>query len=179
MKKFITLAFTLFSFAHPSNAETIVETITQNKKWTAVKVDDHSAWGTSACLATTLGDSNNSILEIYSEKISSGDFTEPTVQVLFAVGTQEVFSAEATTDNGKKWNFTRASTPKDPNVQALMARIDDRSTIVDALKKQNTFTLKLKDAKEKAVSTLKFSLSGSSKTIDSQLSSCKISFDSL
>lgn len=179
MKIFFTLTFTLLIFAQTVRAETIVETITQSKKWTAVKVDDHSAWGTSACLASTLGDSNNSVLEVYAEKIPSGDFAEPTVQVLFAVGAQEVFSADASTDNGKKWSFTRASTPKDPTMQALIARINDRNAIVDALKQQNTFTVKLKDAKGKVVSTLKFSLSGSSKTIGGQFSSCKISFDSL
>lgn len=176
--KYILILFAL-SFAQTTFAETIVETIAENKKWIANKIDNHSAWTTSACVASTLGDSNNSILEIYAEKLNTGEYAEPTIQLLFAAGAKEVFSGEASTENGKKWNMTRASTPIDPNVQALIARIDDRDTMVDNIKKYNTFTVKLKDVKGKTISTLKFSLSGSSKTVSSQFENCQLSFDVL
>ncbi len=161
-------------------AETVAEKIAENKSWIANKIDMHNAWNTSSCVATTLG--SNAVLEVYAEKMADGaTYAEPTVQVLFAHANvkEEAFSAEATTDAGKKWIFTRASTSQDPNTHAMMAKLKDRAEIIDRIRKDNTFTLKLKNVKGKSISDLKFSLSGSSKTVTSQFEGCKLSFDTL
>lgn len=161
-------------------AETVAEKIAENKNWIANKIDTHTAWNTSSCVASTLG--TNAVLEVYAEKTTDGaTYAEPTVQVLFAHANvkEEAFSAEATTDAGKKWIFTRASTSQDPNTHVLLAKLKDRAEIIDRIKKDNSFTVKLKNVKGKTISDLKFSLSGSSKTVTSQFDSCKLSFDTL
>jgi hypothetical protein len=175
--KTILLLLTV-SFVNSAWADTIVEKVAENKQWVANKIDNHSAWTTSACNATTL--STDSSLEVYAEKLPSTDaYAEPTVQVLFAPQSEEIFTAEASTDNGKKWSLTRASIPADPNMFAFIAKVQDRAQIIERIKKDNSFSVKLKNLKGKVISTLKFSLSGSSKTVSSQFEVCKLSFDTL
>jgi hypothetical protein len=161
-------------------AETVVEKIAENKNWIANKIDMHNAWNTSSCVASTLG--SNAILEIYAEKMVDGiTFAEPTVQVLFASASvkEEAFSAEASTNGGKKWTFTRASTSQDPNTHVMLAKLKDRAEIIDRIKKDSSLNLKLKNVKGKTIVDLKFSLSGSSKTVTSQVDVCKLKFDTL
>lgn len=161
-------------------AETVVEKIAENKSWIANKIDMHNAWNTSSCVASTLG--SNAVLEVYAEKMADGiTYAEPTVQVLFAAANvkEEAFSAEASTNAGKKWIFTRASTSQDPNTHVMLAKLKDRAEIIDRIKKDSSFNLKLKNVKGKTIVDLKFSLSGSSKTVTSQTDVCKLTFDTL
>lgn len=161
-------------------AETVIEKIAENKSWVANKIDQHNAWNTSSCVASTQGKS--AVLEIYAEKMADGiTYAEPTVQVLFSAADvkEEAFSAEASTNAGKKWTFTRASTSQDPNTHVLLAKLKDRAEIIDRIKKDSSFTLKLKNVKGKTIVDLKFSLSGSSKTVASLTEVCKLTFDTL
>lgn len=177
MKTLLFLFLTVLTTT--THAETVVEKIAENKQWIANKIDSHNAWNTSSCVASTLGTS--AVLEIYSEKVTDGTYAEPTVQILFAAASlkEEAFSAEASTDSGKKWVFTRASTALDPNTHVMLAKLKDRAEIVDRIKRDNSFTLKLKNVKGKNIADLKFSLSGSSKTVNSQIESCALTFDTL
>jgi hypothetical protein len=160
----------------PVFAEQIVTTpIASNKKWTANMVSGHTAWGTEACVAsTTLTDA---VLEVYAEKVN-GVYTEPTVQMLFKEPSQ-VYSAEVSTERGQKWTFTLANTPVDPQMQAVMARLKDREEIILALKQANSFTVKLRDVKNKSFKQAEFSLSGSSKTIDALVKGCELKFETI
>jgi hypothetical protein len=156
-----------------ANAETVVDSIATIKQWSAYTLTGHSAWNTEACIASTPGGSD-SILEIYAEKAGSA-YTEPTVQILFS-GTPQAFSAELTTGGLKKWSLTLASPTQDLNLQALMARLNDRENIVAAIKRDNTATVKIRDVKNKVLKTIQFSLSGSSKTIDAEIAKCELKF---
>lgn len=159
-----------------AQAETVTEKIATSKSWSSYILTDHSAWGSEACIAST--STADSILEVYSEKTSSV-FTEPTVQILFANIPVEVYSADVSTGALTRWFFTKASSPNDPSLQAVIARLGDRQAILAALKKGNTVTVKLKDVRNKLVKTMQFSLSGSSKGIDSQFAKCGLKFEEL
>lgn len=157
-------------------AEQVVQTpIASHKKWTANIVSGHNGWGTEACVAST--SLVDAVLEVYAEKID-GTYTEPTVQMLFKEQKQ-VYSAEVSTDKGQKWTFTLANAPLDPNLQAVMARLKDREVIVATLKQANSFTVKLRDVKNKTITQALFSLSGSSKTIDALTKNCDLKFETI
>lgn len=168
-----TLLSLTFIVSAANAAETVTEKISTNKKWSAYTLAGHAAWTGEACVASTLGD--KAILEVYAEKSPAG-YVEPTVQVLFS-GVPNVYSAEVSTDASQKWQMTLASTPADPTLLAMMSRLGDRQKMIDSLKQHNTFTVKLKDIKNKVVKQLSFSLSGSSKTIDEQMKKCVLKFE--
>lgn len=173
------LSILILSFATPCYSEVVVEKIAENKKWVAQKLDSHNAWNTSSCSSSTLG--INSVLEIYAEKMPDSTYAEPTIQAIFSKSSlkEEVFSGEATTESGKKWAMTRASTPADPNSYVLIAKLADRAVLIDRLKKDNSMTISLRNAKGKFIVGHKFSLSGSSKTIEAQFASCLLSIDAI
>lgn len=159
-------------------AEVVTEKISENKKWVAQKIDNHNAWNTSSCSSSTLG--NASLLEVYSEKTTSGAYGEPTVQVSVAKTSfkQEPLSGELLSNSGKKWSLTRASTPTDPNSYLFLVRVGERGDIIAAIRRDNTMSVRLRDAHNQVVLQLPFSLSGSSKTVDAQFLSCQLSMDS-
>ena len=138
-------------------------------------VSGHNAWGTEACVASTL--LADATLEVYAEKVG-GIYTEPTVQILFQEPNQ-VYSAEISTEKGQKWTFTLANAPLDPNMQAVLARLKDREAILTALKQANSLTVKLRDVKGKSFKQAVFSLSGSSKTIDALIKGCDLKFETI
>jgi hypothetical protein len=174
MKHLFKTTLLVFSIScSNARAETVVESISTLKQWSAYTLTGHSAWNTEACIASTPG-GTDSILEVYAEKAGL-TFTEPTVQILFS-GVPQTFSAELTTGGVKKWSLTLASPTQDPDLQAVMARLNDRENIVAALKRDNTATVKIRDAKNKVLKTIQFSLSGSSKTIDAEIAKCDLKF---
>lgn len=159
------------------HAEVIVEKLSENKKWIANKIEAHAAWNTASCVASTPG--LHSVLEVYSEKTPDGDYTEPTVQVLIEKDgfKEEAYSAEVSTESGKKFVFTRASTPADPNTLVLLSQLNDRSTLIELIKRDSNLRLKTKNPKGKLISDISFSLSGSSKTLTTQFEKCLLTFD--
>ncbi len=172
----VQIIFVSFLGLQNAFAEPVVTPVLTSKKWTVQTVTGHSAWNSESCIATTPSSTTaDSVVEVYSEKV--GDlYAEPTVQVLFKEPKQ-VYSAEVNTDKGTKWTFTLASVAVDPELQVVMARLKDREAIIKSLKSDSTLTVKLRDAKGKAIKTMQYSLSGSSKGIDGQFSHCALKFE--
>ena len=164
--------FTSLSWAE----EVVTEEISSSKKWSAYKMTGHSAWGTEACVASTQGE--DSIVEIYSEKVGSV-YTEPTIQVLFSGVAEQVFSATIETDKGGRKAMTLASQPAAAGMQAVMSRLKDRESLIRAIRGHNSLTVRLRDAKGKTIKRLRFSLSGSSKTVKAQTAACALEFSKL
>lgn len=166
----------LFSVGLASAEEVVTEEIINFKKWSAYKMTGHSAWGTEACIASTSG--RDSIVEIYAEKVAEG-YTEPTIQVLFSGVEEQVYSATIETDKGGRKLMTLASTPAAEGMQAVMARLKDRDSLILAIRRYNTLTVRLRNVKGRTIQRLRFSLSGSSKTIKTQFESCGLKFEGL
>jgi len=173
--KLIFVATTTVLMGLSALAAEVSTPITTSKKWTASKVTGHAAWNTEACLATTPSATTlDSYLEVYSEKAGQ-IYGEPTIQVIFKQAKQ-VYSADVNTDKGTKWTFTLASAPVDPSLQAVMARLSDRESIIKALRSDKTLTVKLKDVKGKQIVVMQYSLSGSSGALDAQFKACDLKF---
>lgn len=176
MKKLTSILLAGILVSLSAQAVEVATPIITSKKWVANTITGHTAWNTDACVASTLSTTTaDSILEIYSEK--TGElYAEPTIQVVFKEAKQ-VYSADVITDKGAKWTFTLASAPVDPELQSVMARLKDREAIIKALKSDSAFTVKLKDVKGKAIKSMQYSLSGSSKAIDEQFKACSLKFE--
>jgi len=169
----ITLLSLNVSFAE----ETKTEEISKLRKWSSYKVQNHSAWGNEACVAST--QTKDAILEVYAEKVNETDFTEPTVQMVFSGIEEQVYSAVIWTDKIRRVSMTLASQSLTEGTQAVVARLSNRSNIIKALRAHNTANVRLLDAKGKSIKRFRFSLSGSSKTIAAQFKACELKFEEL
>lgn len=166
----IGLCFTSFAQAE----QEVVRVIGGSGDWGAALVKNHSLWSNEACVAATRS-KEGSILEFYSAKTEKdGLFGEPTVQV---VVTSPASFVRATIEDDKKrvlYHLVLTTTAGETAKFGLVGRVDERKKLVELLKKANQANLTLVNEKNKTVSRQKFSLKGSTKTIDLAMKECAL-----
>jgi accessory colonization factor AcfC len=159
-------------------AQTIKRQLAQNGVWSAAEIAAHDLWEKDACIATTTASKSLSTLELYAEKSAMKDgYVEPSILVVLKNEPQTVRGILTTDLSDEQIHLTLATTEGETPRFGLLARMHQRAQLVEALKKANTASVKLIDAKHKAVKTLVFSLKGSQKTVLTALKECALSLD--
>jgi hypothetical protein len=181
MKKTILIISMIIGSMGLTFAENVISDIGSLRKWKAVKVSDHLAWGQEGCVAYTLGDTSR--LEVYAERERTGeDFTEPTVQVVSESGFPKFFRATLKIDNRSDMSFELSLANLDQNnaTQVALATLDDREDIISLLERKNSAHVTFFDKDNRSVKKVVYSLSGSQKTIGSHLfPACDLKFTDL
>jgi hypothetical protein len=184
MKKLILTSLLISSsfYACSLSAEEVVNELGSLRKWKAQKVEDHKAWGEAACLAFTTKD--NSRLEVYAEenKDQQDEYIEPTVQITANSGFAKFLRAEMKIDNRRdmSFNLTLANKDQQNGTQVALARLSDREKIIELLRAKNTATVNFYDESGKRVESVRYSLSGSSRSIGTfQFPKCDLKFSEL
>lgn len=166
----IGLSFTSMGSAYAE--QEVVRVIGGSGDWGAALVKNHTLWNNEACVAATRS-KEGSVLEFVAAKTEKDElYGEPTVQV---VVTSPASFVRATIEDDKKrvlYHLVLTSTDGEPTKFGLVARVDERKKMVELLKKANQANLTLVNEKNKTVSRQKFSLKGSTKTIDLAMKEC-------
>ncbi len=168
--------FTLSAFAAP----TTKKDLGVFGVWRAAEIEGHAFWNKNVCLAWAQTTDGKSTLEIYAEEFGAPaeGYTSPTIQVIPDPRTPRFICAVATANGiATEFHLTLESTPANPPAFGLLARIDQRAQLIDAIKKAGTLTVKLAGEKNVLVKTLTFSLRGSSKAVDAFVNGCKLTLD--
>jgi hypothetical protein len=170
MKKITLIVTLILSSTGITFAEEITTNIGSLRKWKAIEVRNHKSWDQEACLAYTAGD--NSRLEVYAQRDqNSQQYIEPTIQVVTELGFPKFFRAEIKIDNSTnmKYHLTLANLDQGNGTQVALSSLDTRKDIIELLKAKNNAVVSFFDAKNNRVKRVKYSLSGSHKTIGSHL----------
>ena len=151
------------------------EVILQSNQWRAEKMSQHSVWEKPACVAhteTADGESSLEIIAYYDE--SNDKFLEPEVNVITTFDVS--FLDVVTKFSGTSKTYTMVPVlPTDTSLVGARALFGDREDLVSAIRKLSSVSVRYLDTNGE-VKSLKFSLSGSSKTIREQFKVCKLEF---
>lgn len=181
MKKLILIISLLINSMGITFAEDVTSNIGSLRKWKAVKISDHLAWGQEGCMAYTVGDSSR--LEVYSEKERSGNgFVEPTVQVVTEEAFPTFFRATLKIDNRSDMTFelSLANLDQGNERQVALVPLDSREGLIDLMERKNNAHVTFYDQDNKLVKKVIYSLSGSQKTIGSfMFPACALKFTDL
>lgn len=180
MKKMIFL--TLMAMGHLAFSQQAQQGVSKDlgtfKDWKVAQITNHDLWHSDACVAYTAAEKNASTLELYAPLLTgtaTGEYARATFQVV-ARGLPGFVQAVLQDDQGSaKFSLTLASNSATPAGFGLLARLEDREKLLELLKKASAVTVSFLDQKKAVVKKLSFSLRGSSKGLDTALSSCQIS----
>lgn len=157
------------------------------RDWKGGIVEAHALYQSPACLAyTTVVDEQGkdiARLEVVAKMANSQKpelgFSEPTVQVVVFDPSLQFLDGEIKT-NGMRQSasLTYAKTAQSSEVQAALARIGDRESIISRLRKDDSVKATLNDQAGQLVD-MEFSLSGSWDTIGTAFEKCGLKFSDL
>jgi hypothetical protein len=177
-KYLLTIAITFSSTIAFAVVEDEVLYQQNNKAWVAEKVSQHSVWEKPACVAhveTSDGESSLEVVAYYNE--DSDSFLEPEVNV---ITTFDVSFLDVTAKvNGTSKVYTMIPVlPQDGSLVGARALFGDREELVSSIRKLNSVKVRYIDTQGE-VKSLSFSLSGSSKAIQTQFEQCTLEFKAL
>jgi hypothetical protein len=158
-------------------AQTVTKDFGTFGAWNSAIIQAHDLSSKDACLSSTKADIDASTLELYAEKLSNQTadlFTEPTFQVVLRSKFNFVRAVLADDQATSKVHLTMLTNQNNPPQMGLLARIDDRASLLALIKKANSIKIQLIDSKNIVTKTLTFSLKGSSKALDAAVTGCKL-----
>jgi len=139
--------------------------------WKAQTVVEHNFWKEPSCMAVTVGDDNISTLEVVSFADGQGGYTEPVIQVLGPVGIFFEVTAETDGRSSIYEMMPLYDEAKSADLVASVAKVEDRSSLIDSIERKNRLVAKYYDAVG-LVNTVTFSLRGSSATVSAMFKTC-------
>ena len=144
----------------------------QSRDWMVQEIEVHEMWNEPACAARTMGDDQQSILEVVAFKDSQGNYTEPMVQV-FGPMNEIFFTVTAETRRSSEVFDLLPVYPEQAQSDyvSAVAQFDDREALINAIAQKNTLTAMYFDA-QGMVKDVTFSLRGSSNAVNKLFSEC-------